>query len=332
MKGEKDTTKNNSQLDSYSILICSKYFIYSQDFINIMCVCKNFKETTEKLRYNPISITSLELFPKIQTQYLYDENNKKIEGIERYEFWGKVNYKYYLQHNGENIKFHYIKYTKQDRKEYGNNIPKEVNILDDMCYGSYSNGSNIKSIALSNNIIAIGKDCFSCCYNLESINLSTKIKSLQNNCFTHCSLLTSITFPQSSLKSIGYQCFSSCSSIKTIEIPNSVTSIGVGCFDGCTSLQSIKLPNNIVTLKVNTFSYCKSLNNITLPESLCTIGSYCFSCCINLSSITLPSSLTKLGSYSFVNCTTLTSVFNNSKHIEMEEYCFRNCNELKIKP
>ncbi|KAL7719710.1 Leucine rich repeat containing protein BspA family protein [Entamoeba marina] len=84
------TSKNT--LDSYSLLIVSKYFESKEDFMNVICVNSKFKQTTEKLRYNPISIISLKLFPKIQTQYLYDENDMKIKGITNYEIWYKIDY------------------------------------------------------------------------------------------------------------------------------------------------------------------------------------------------------------------------------------------------
>ncbi|KAL7712155.1 F-box and FNIP repeat-containing protein [Entamoeba marina] len=88
----------SKQLDSYSLLICSKYFKTTNDFINVMCVCKKFKETTEKLRFNPISITSLKLFPMIQTQYLYIPIDKIIEGIDNYEIWYTIDYEQYLKY------------------------------------------------------------------------------------------------------------------------------------------------------------------------------------------------------------------------------------------
>ncbi|KAL7712297.1 Leucine rich repeat containing protein BspA family protein [Entamoeba marina] len=97
---------NNKQLDSYSLLITSKYFKTPQDYINIICVNSKFKETTEKLRFNPIPIESLKLFPKIQTQYLYSENDVKIDGIDNYEIWYKVTYDQYLEFKKDNVEYH----------------------------------------------------------------------------------------------------------------------------------------------------------------------------------------------------------------------------------
>ncbi|KAL7717251.1 Leucine rich repeat containing protein BspA family protein [Entamoeba marina] len=94
---EQNIVKKSKQLDLYSMLVVSKYFETPQDYINIVCVNSKFKETTKKLRFNPISITSLKLFPKIQTQYLYGENDVKIEGINNYEIWYGVDPVEYIQ-------------------------------------------------------------------------------------------------------------------------------------------------------------------------------------------------------------------------------------------
>ncbi|KAL7714416.1 Leucine rich repeat protein bspa family [Entamoeba marina] len=152
---------NIKQLDSYSMLLCSKFLKILNDFINIICVCKKFQETTEKLRFNPISIKSLKLFPKIQTQHLYNEDDIKINGIDKYEIWYKVNYDDYLKCK-ENIKCHNVIYTREDRNRYENEIPNEVTI--------------------------ISSDCFTYCSSLRSINLPSTLKSLGERCFMNCQL------------------------------------------------------------------------------------------------------------------------------------------------
>ncbi|KAL7714060.1 F-box domain-containing protein [Entamoeba marina] len=109
---------NNKKLDSYSLLICSKYFKTNQDFLNVISVCKRFQKTTEKLRFNPIPITSLKLFPNIQTQYLYTEDDIKIQGIDKYELWYEVDYFTYLKIRKIDTTFHNIIFTQDNRDEY----------------------------------------------------------------------------------------------------------------------------------------------------------------------------------------------------------------------
>ena len=67
------------KVDNYSILIIAKYLQSEQDYINLVCVCKNFRKTLKKFRYNPIPVTSTKLFPLMQTHYLYYPFEKPLE-------------------------------------------------------------------------------------------------------------------------------------------------------------------------------------------------------------------------------------------------------------
>ena len=72
---------NKKKVDNYSILIVAKYLQTEQDYINLICICKNYKKTLKKFRYNPIPVYSTKLFPYMQTQYLYSKTDKRIEEI-----------------------------------------------------------------------------------------------------------------------------------------------------------------------------------------------------------------------------------------------------------
>ncbi|KAL7716044.1 Leucine rich repeat containing protein BspA family protein [Entamoeba marina] len=206
-KKKRSYNKNitNEKLDSYSILIVSKYLEIIQDFINVICVCKKFKETTEKLRFNPIPITSLKLFPKIQTQYLYNEDDKKIEGIDNYEIWYEIDYEQYLNFKKENIKCYHVKYTKENRNKYGDNIPNGVNYLDECCFYRCHNLTNI---TIPIGVTAIGNDCFRNCYSLQSVELPYSVSSIGDYCFVNCWNMVSFT-GVTGLK-IGIKCFNKC--------------------------------------------------------------------------------------------------------------------------
>ncbi|KAL7721433.1 Leucine rich repeat containing protein BspA family protein [Entamoeba marina] len=272
------------QLDSYSILICSKYFKSSQDFINLICVNSKFKETTEKLRFNPIPIKSLKLFPKIQTQYLYSTIDVIIYGINNYEIWYEVDYKKLLEFKKVNFKCHQIKYTKFDKRRYGNEIPKGVTLL--------------------------GYNCFSNCSLLTSINLPSSLTSFGYNCFSGCNSLSFINLP-SKLISLDYQCFYGCSKLSTIKLPSSLTSLGDGCFSYCKSLISITLPLSLISVNSECFRNCRSLTTIKLPSSLTSLGSWCFYKCVNLTSIEGVKEL-KIGTNCFGGCYKLQTRPNNS--------------------
>ncbi|KAL7718591.1 Leucine rich repeat protein bspa family [Entamoeba marina] len=117
------STHNHKKVDSYSMLICSKYLQSPNDFINLICVNSKFKETTEKLRFNPIPIKSLKLFPKIQTQYLYSKDDTKIERIDNYEIWYDVGYAEYTKLYEKNIKFHIVQYSRKHEIQNNGIIP-----------------------------------------------------------------------------------------------------------------------------------------------------------------------------------------------------------------
>ncbi|KAL7715593.1 Leucine rich repeat protein [Entamoeba marina] len=182
----KESKTNLKLLDSYSILITSKYLEFPQDFINLICVNSKFKETTEKLRFNPIPIKSLKLFPKIQTQYLYSEFDRKLSGIDRFEIWYEVNYDQYLKFKEDNIKCHRIIYTYANRLKYGDVIPGNITKLGDWCF---NNCKSLATITVPSTVSSLGIYCFSFCNSLKSINLSNTLTSFGDSCFFKCSQL-----------------------------------------------------------------------------------------------------------------------------------------------
>ena len=68
-------------------MIIGKYFKSNKDYINIMKVCKKYKELVLMYKFNPIS--DISLFENIQTQHFYnkqDIDNKK-NGMYQYIYW-----------------------------------------------------------------------------------------------------------------------------------------------------------------------------------------------------------------------------------------------------
>ncbi|KAL7715429.1 hypothetical protein QTN25_007051 [Entamoeba marina] len=264
-------------LDSYSMLIVSKYLQTSQDYINLICVNSKFKETTEKLRYNPISVTSLKLFPKIQTQYLYNENDTKINGMDNYEMWYEVDYNVFLKYIDNNIKCHHIIYTQLNRWKYGDAIPNGVNKLGDHCYFYYS---GFKTLEIQSSITSIGSDCFSDCYDLKSLTILKFVTFIGYNCFKNCTSLTSITLPHTLLK-LDCATFYNCKSLSNIYLPTTLTSLGSNCFEKCTSLNSITLPPLLKIMGNRCFLDCSNLTTINEINGI-SIGERCFENCHKL--------------------------------------------------
>ncbi|KAL7721752.1 hypothetical protein QTN25_001397 [Entamoeba marina] len=304
----------NKQLDSYSMLICSKYFIQNQDFINIICVCKKFKETTEKLRYNPISITSLKLFPKIQTQYLYNESDKKINGIDKYEIIYDVGYNFNMEID-YNIKYHHIHLLHPSLDNVNGLIPLSVNSLNESCF-EYN---TIKSILIPNGITSIENSCFASCTQLTSIKLPPSLQTIKSECFYNCSCLKNIEIPNI-VQSIGCTCFLNCESLQSITIPHSIHVLEEMLFQSCTSLSEVILPNTINSIENFCFADCSSLTTIILPSLLVSIGYNCFNDCINLKSIEIPKSVKIIEDDCFYGCSSLTNI---SLQSNMKEFPFQ---------
>ncbi|ELP91464.1 hypothetical protein EIN_156210 [Entamoeba invadens IP1] len=156
-----------STLGSYHAMIVSKYFITINDFINLELVCKKFRGNMEKFHFNPIPLNSKTLgyFPNIETLHLWnkeDENfgngflikfnknhvyNGMYEDVNKnrvyvpkrmfYQIvvWFDVDYVTINDENtSQNIKFKNIIYTKNNRKQFGNNIPLNVTSIGFRCF------------------------------------------------------------------------------------------------------------------------------------------------------------------------------------------------------
>ncbi|KAL7720412.1 Leucine rich repeat protein [Entamoeba marina] len=275
---QQKSTSSRKKLDSYSALICSKYFESSQDFINIICVNSKFKETTEKLRFNPIPIASTKLFPKIQTQHLYSKQDEIVKGIKRREIWYCVNYDKYLNYktNHKNVKCHNVVYTRNNRQQFGIIIPINVTLLDDECFQLCS----ITSINLPSTISSLSDYCFYYCESLELIDLPTCLTSIGEKCFMNCSSLKAINL-QSPLQKLSNCCFYNCTSLTSINLPSTLQSLGNNCFKNCTSLTSINLSSALTSLGVCCFYNCVSLISINGVDAL-KIGKNCFKKCVKL--------------------------------------------------
>ena len=60
-------------------MIIGKYFKSNADYINIMKVCKKYKELVLMYKFNPIS--DISLFKNIQTQHFYNNIKNKLHEI-----------------------------------------------------------------------------------------------------------------------------------------------------------------------------------------------------------------------------------------------------------
>ena len=111
---------NKKQLDRYSMMIVMKYFTSINDYYTIIQVCKKFQEIPDMFHYNPLpySLAVDNLFPNIQTQYLYTYFDEKIEDIDRFTYMYCIFYKEYLEKPGSH-KAHHLLHTNYSDKKTG---------------------------------------------------------------------------------------------------------------------------------------------------------------------------------------------------------------------
>ena len=72
---------SRNQLDSYSLMVVSKYFETIEDFINMELGIPKTKGNMEKFHFNPIALDqwSRKFFTSLETLHLYSEKDEKFE-------------------------------------------------------------------------------------------------------------------------------------------------------------------------------------------------------------------------------------------------------------
>ena len=128
------------KIDLYSIMVACKYFETIDDFINLEFSSKRFENNMERFRFNPITLTqnTFHFFPSLETLHLYNESDelfKENDQIWKRIHWYLIDYKTYLNKDkDESDVFKSVCYTKENRKEFGDIIPPQVNFIEERCY------------------------------------------------------------------------------------------------------------------------------------------------------------------------------------------------------
>jgi hypothetical protein len=184
-------------------------------------------------------------------------------------------------------------------------IAEESFIGGDVGYYSWSarkENNNIKSIAIPEGVVSIGKQAFA-----------------------GCQMLTTVSIPDS-VTSIGESAFSGCNALSSITMPASITSIGRGAFSG-TALTSVTWPEGFTSIGSSTFESCQSLASITIPASVTSIGEYAFRFS-GLTSLAIPAGVKSIRGEAFRSCKALTSVTIPDSAINFDSRTFEECENL----
>lgn len=172
----------------------------------------------------------------------------------------------------------------------------------------YSDNTEIKEVAIPEDITSIGAYTFS-----------------------GCSSITSVSIPNS-VTSIGFGAFSGCGNLKCVNIPSSITSIDRYAFKDCNSLEKtiinslsawckIAFDYNIKTSNPLYYSHHlyidenTEITELVLPEDVTKIGYNTFAGCTYLTSVVIPANIEELSSLAFDGCTNISKVVIKSSII-----------------
>ncbi|EDR25654.1 hypothetical protein, conserved [Entamoeba dispar SAW760] len=322
-------------LTVYQLLEVGNYFIRTNDFFNLMMVCKKFRTLTELYKYNPID--DYHIFPNIIEQRFYhrlpiflrEESFRKKPKMKKYT-------NVYLTSHLEALKLKNkygidsinTIYDNVDCEHFGMKIPNHIHRLADRCF---QNGMalDITKYVMPKTIWTIGQQCFLGCPHLKEVEFTnpcfflpphafdtmkslTKIvlkgiEVIEQNTFECCEGLKEVFIPTTVTK-IGDFAFSECSSLIHINIPTTVYSIGTQCFYKCKSLEEIIVPFKMRSIPHMCFAYCKSLTNIQFSPLVTSFQDGAFLYCCSLKDIKIPLGLTSIGVSCFMGCSSLRPI------------------------
>jgi len=124
---KKTQTKEIQPLDSYGMLIVSKYFKWTNDYIKLEKTNKKYRGIIEQFKYNPIPFKNekeREVFKNMELYNFYDrdfekekEMIKNDKRIKKYVYWD-VSYSYWKENKKENEEYKKIGYEAEDMAKY----------------------------------------------------------------------------------------------------------------------------------------------------------------------------------------------------------------------
>ncbi len=219
---------------------------------------------------------------------------------------------------------------------------------------AFADNKIVRSVTMSNNIIAIDSSAFGGCINLSNVQLSKNITELGTYIFNGCTSLLEIEIPKSlttvhfdynnngalqgsSIKTVTFEegttqvvplLCKGATELENVTLLDSMTNIGGSAFNGCTSLKRIDIPNSITTIGDRAFLGCTQLDNLILPEYLTSIEAYAFEGCSSLSEIKIPNSVTKIENSTFKNCAKLSNVQLPEHITKIASSAFEECAAL----
>ena len=151
-------TKEKWEITRDIIMIIGKYFESSEDFMNVMRVCKKYKQLVSMYHFNPIS--EWKLFKNMETQYLYEYRDVKKPKMHQYVYFYIVDYEKSKNKN-ENEVFKRVELNGVSKDLYGGYNPFGMQQRMDMNNGNY---------VVPEGVTSIGNNCFNGCKSIKILN------------------------------------------------------------------------------------------------------------------------------------------------------------------
>ncbi|KAL7712164.1 hypothetical protein QTN25_010197 [Entamoeba marina] len=348
----KGVNGKNKTLDLLAMVKVSKFLQSTNDFINVIRVCKKFETVTLNLSFNPIPITSLKLFPNIKSQYLYSDNDTIIKSVGKYDVWFDTSLYSLVLETFKNV----LKVQSNDLLLGSEEV---YNIFN------YGNATYHRYLINAKGVIATKNSVDD--QIILDIDFSKVDEEVRDDltCRHFGEFLDFLTHEERKLYFQYYGEKNPSASEDDVVLdaddddfaylhPREAHDIAVERFkqqsEFINQLQSGKIPKNVIELRhlknlmngVETlevphsvsklgegcFKNSSRIKEIKLPEMITNIPSKCFSKCYSLSSISLPPYLTSIQHYAFDSCLSLQSITIPSSVVEIDENAFCKCNRL----
>ena len=232
---------------------------------------------------------------------------------------------------------------------------------------AFINCESLKTVYISDGVVAISRSVFEGCSNLKSVDLPNTLTSLGDSAFSRCTSLKKVNyrgtidewatidfFSESSNPVYYSRClylndvllenavikeagqikdytFIHCDSLKSLVIGGNVKKIWTA-FKSCEGLTSVEIQESVSSIYGKAFIYCTALVDVHITEDGEELGlsSEMFLGCSALEEITLPKRITRIGNATFKNCTSLKVVYLSADLTKIAYDAFYNCPSLEM--
>lgn len=178
--------------------------------------------------------------------------------------------------------------------------------------------TNLSSIALPNNLKAIGKGSLSGT-GITSISVPNSVITIEDYALMRCANLESIEIPES-VTSLGERAFAYCPSLKTVTIAATLKSIPEGLFEACGGLRDISLEYLAQCTEIGPWALaeCNGIETLVLPQNAQIINDAALYAASGIKLLKLPESVSYIGDNAMTAMTALNTL-NASEVIAIPE-------------